>query len=163
MEKQFMEIVLAKLDKMEDNFNQIFAKLEEHDKKFNQIFAKLEEHDKKFNQIFAKLEEHDKKFNQVFAKLEEHDKKFDQVFAKFEEIDQEFRSIKDFLIVKEDEFFNKTRALFDGYFASLEKNTELESRQKATEQKVEIDSLRISVLEETSKQHEEQLSKLSAI
>lgn len=138
MEKEFMEKVLSKLDKQEE-FSQ---------KMFEQVFMKLEENNKKFDQVFTKLEEHDKKFDQVFAKLEEHSK--------------EIRSIKNFLVVKEDELFNKIRALFDGYTANLEKNNDLESRQTATEQKVDIDSLRISMLEDTSKHHTEQISKLLA-
>lgn len=141
MEKEFMEKVLAKLDKQEEFSQKMLHKLEKHDKDLEQIFAKLEEHDKKFDKVFAKLEEHDKKF-------EEHSK--------------EIRSINNFLIVKEDELFNKIRALFDGYTANLEKNNALESRQTATEQKVDINSLRISMLEDTSKHHTEQISKLLA-
>ena len=127
MEKEFMEKVLAKLDKQEEFSQKMLHKLEKHDKDLEQIFAKLEEHDKKF---------------------EEHSK--------------EIRSINNFLIVKEDELFNKIRALFDGYTANLEKNNVLESRQTATEQKVDINSLRISMLEDTSKHHTEQISKLLA-
>lgn len=127
MEKEFMEKVLAKLDKQEEFSQKMLHKLEKHDKDLEQIFAKLEEHDKKF---------------------EEHSK--------------EIRSINNFLIVKEDELFNKIRALFDGYTANLEKNNALESRQTATEQKVDINSLRISMLEDTSKHHTEQISKLLA-
>ena len=82
MEKEFMEKVLAKLDKQEEFSQKMLHKLEKHDKKFDKVFAKLEEHDKKF---------------------EEHSK--------------EIRSINNFLIVKEDELFNKIRALFDGYTA----------------------------------------------
>lgn len=72
--------------------------------------------------------EEQKKFNKVvLEKLEEHDKKLD-------EHGKEISSIKDFLIVKEDELFNKIRALFDGYTISYEKDTEFESRQIFTEQ-----------------------------
>lgn len=127
MEREFMEKVLAKLDKQEEFSQKMLHKLEKHDKDLEQISAKLEEHDKKF---------------------EEHSK--------------EIRSINNFLIVKEDELFNKIRALFDGYTANLEKNNALESRQTATEQKVDINSLRISMLEDTSKHHTEQISKLLA-
>ena len=141
MEKEFMEKVLAKLDKQEEFSQKMLHKLEKHDKDLEQISAKLEKHDKDLEQISAKLEEHDKKF-------EEHSK--------------EIRSINNFLIVKEDELFNKIRALFDGYTANLEKNNALESRQTATEQKVDINSLRISMLEDTSKHHTEQISKLLA-
>ena len=183
MEKEFMEKVLAKLDKQEEDskqillkldehdkqFEQIFAKLNEHDKQFEQIFTKLNEHDKRFEQIFAKLDEHDEKFEQIFAKLDEHDEKFEQVFAKlnehdkkFADHDKEFRNLKDCLMVIEVELFNKIKALFDGYTINQEKGTELESRQSSTEQKVEVNSLRISVLEDASKEHTEQISKLLA-
>lgn len=48
------------------------------------------------------------------------------------------------------------------YNANFEKNTDLESRQDTTERKVEINSLRISNLEDTSKNHSKQISKLLA-
>ena len=148
MEKEFIELILAKLTGLEESSNKVLAKLEEHDKKFDQVFAKLEVHDKKFDQVFAKLEEHDKK-------LEEHEKLI-------KENSQEIRSIKEFIMIKEDELFNKIRALFDGYNSNFEKNINLEIRQNATEQKVEVNSFKISMLEDTSKRHEEQISKLSA-
>lgn len=44
----------------------------------------------------------------------------------------------------------------------LKKNTYLESRQDDTEQKVAINYLRISSLEDTSKKHSKQISKLLA-
>lgn len=153
MEKEFMEKVLESIAEQRNFSEKILTNLEENNKQFKKIFAKLEEHDKKFDQVFAKLEEHDKKFDQVFAKLEEHEKLI-------RENTKEIRSIKDFLIVKEDELFNKIQALFDGYNSNYEKNIDIESRQSVTEQKVDINSLRISVLEETSKKHSKQISKL---
>lgn len=141
MEKEFMEKVLEGFVEQRSFSEKILANLKENNKQFKKIFAKLEEHDKKFDQVFAKLEEHDK-----------------LIIENTEEI----RGIKDFLVVKEDELFNKIRALFDGYNSNFEKNTNLESRQNETEQKVGINSLRISMLEEASKKHTKQLSKLLA-
>lgn len=141
MEKEFMEKVLAKLDQNQENFERVFAKLEENDKNFEKVFKKLEEHDQEFSEI-------SNNFKMIDAKLEEHD--------------QEFREIKDYLFVFEDKFTAQAKALFDGYSTSIEKNTELELKQSAIGQKVELDSLRISVLEEDSKRHSKQISKLLA-
>ena len=66
------------------------------------------------------------------------------------------------MIIIEDKFSNEIPALFDAYNANFEKNTDLESRQDTTERKVEINSLRISNLEDTSKNHSKQISKLLA-
>ena len=169
MNKEFMEKVLAKLDQNQENFEKVFAKLEEHDEKFERVFAKLEEHNEKFERVFAKLEEHDEKFERVFAKLEEHDQEFNEIsnnfkliITKLEKDDVELREIKDYLFVFEDTFTTKTKALFDGYSTSVEKGTELELKQNAIGQKVDLDSLRISVLEEDSKRHTKQISKLLA-
>lgn len=141
MEREFMEKVLNKLDVLSSDVNEMKSDINElkNDMNGQKAFS------------IRVLENFDK----VFAKLDEHDK---LIKANTKEIGK----IKDFLIVKEDELFNKIRALFDGYNSNYEKETDLEVRQKDTEQKVGINSLRISMLEETSKHHTEQISNLLA-
>ena len=141
MEEEVMEKVLSKLEQNQNNFEKLFAKLDEHDKEFEKINAKLDEHDKRFEEI-------DTNFKTVNAKLDEHDK--------------EFKEIKNYLLVLEDKISTELPALFDGYSTNIEKSTEIEFKQKDLEKKVELDSLRISVLEDDSKHHTKQISKLLA-
>lgn len=135
--------------------DKVLAKLDAHDEKFDKIFQKLEEHDEKFDKVFQKLEEHDKKFI-------EHDEKFDNIFNILKEHSEDLREIKRYLIIIEDKLSNDIPALFDGYSMNAEKNRELEINQKATDKKVEINSIKISNLEKTSKKHEKNLKKLLA-
>ena len=78
------------------------------------------------------------------------------------DIQSTMANIQRSLLLIEDQVMNKIPALFDGYSANFEKGVELDNRQTKTEQTVELNSLRISMLEETSKHHTEQLSRLSA-
>ena len=176
MLKEFMEQVLAKLDQNQENFEKVFAKLEEHDKEFKKINARLDEHDKEFKKINARLDEHDKEFKKINARLDAHDRRFEEIDNNFVDIaenfklinlklsdhDKQFKEIKNCLLVLEDKITNELPALFDGFSANVEKSTVVEFKQKAIEQKVELDSLRISSLEDISKQHSEQISKLLA-
>ena len=169
MLKEFMEQVLAKLDQNEENFEKVSAKLEEHDKEFEKINAKLDEHDRRFEEI-------DNNFKIVNARLDAHDRRFEEIDNNFVDIaenfklinlklsdhDKQFKEIKNCLLVLEDKITNELPALFDGFSANVEKSTVVEFKQKAIEQKEELDSLRISSLEDISKQHSEQISKLLA-
>ena len=167
MLEEFMEKVLVKLDKQEEFSQKVLEKLDENEKNFKNIFAKLEEHDRKFDMVFAKLEEHDKKFQEIDKQFEIVNQKFEVVNQKFAKVDEQFadmnkeiKGIKNYIIIIEDKLSNEIPALFDGYNSNFEKNTNLESRQDVTEQKVAINSLRISSLEDTSKKHSKQISKL---
>ena len=141
MEKEFMEKVLSQLE--------IQAK------KSDRIFEKLEEHDKKFDMVFEKLEEHDKKFDMVFKILNEHT-------IQIKKLQKEVSGIKDYLVQLEHDLKDQIPALFDGYIMNYEKNTGIDLRQSDLKAKVELNSLRISMLEGSSKRHDELLSKLSA-
>ena len=102
------------------------------------------------------------KFEVVNQKFEVVNQKFASVDEQFADMNKEIKEIKNYLIIIEDKLSNEIPALFDGYNSNFEKNTDLESRQDATEQKVAINSLRISSLEDTSKNHSKQISKLLA-
>ena len=138
----------------------VFAKLEEHDRKFDMVFAKLEEHDRKFQEIDKQFEKVNEQFKKVNQKFEVVNQKFASVDEQFADMNKEIKEIKNYLIIIEDKISNQIPALFDGYNSNFEKNTDLESRQDVTEQKVAINSLRISSLEDTSKKHSKQISKL---
>ena len=140
----------------------VFAKLEEHDRKFDMVFAKLEEHDRKFQEIDKQFEKVNEQFKKVNQKFEVVNQKFASVDEQFADMNKEIKEIKNYLIIIEDKISNQIPALFDGYNSNFEKNTDLESRQDVTEQKVAINSLRISNLEDTSKKHSKQISKILA-
>ena len=178
MEKEFMEAVMSKLNQIDTITSQLnaieasIAKLEEmkasiakldamEERSMSRLDA-IEASITRLDAIEASITRLDAMEEKSMSRLDEMEENFQKVFAMLEEHGREIRSIKDFLIVKEDELFNKIRALFDGYTASYEKNIDLEFRQNATEEKVGINSIRISMLEDTSKIHTKQISELSA-
>lgn len=162
MLEEFMEKVLVKLDKQEEFSQKVLSKLDENEKNFKKIFAKLEEHDKKFQEIDKQFEIVNQRFEKIDEQFKEVNQKFVSVDEQFADINKEIKEIKNCLIIIEDKLSNEIPALFDGYNSNFEKNTNLESRQDVTEQKVAINSLRISSLEDTSKTHSKQISKLLA-
>ena len=180
MLQEFMEKVLAKLDKNEENFEKVFAKLNEHDEEFKKINAKLDEHDEEFKKINTKLDAHDKKFEEIDNEFKEIrqlikdvDLKLDRemddislffrdVGAKLSEHDKEFRKVNNTLLRLETETKREISILFDGYGLNREKSTDLETKQTVLEPKVELDSLRIPTLEDISKHHEKNIAKLLA-
>ena len=166
-----------------ENFDKVFVKLDEHDKlikantqEIKSIKDTLKANAKEMAEIKDTLKANAKEMAEIKDTVKANTKEIvgikDILKANAKEMAEikdtvktntkEIGKIKDFLIVKEDELFNKIRALFDGYNSNYEKETDLEVRQKDTEQKVGINSLRISMLEETSKHHTEQISNLLA-
>ena len=190
MEREFMEKVLNKLDVlssdvsgMKSDINDMKSDINElkNDmngqkafsirvlENFDKVFVKLDEHDKlikantqEIKSIKDTLKANAKEMAEIKDTLKANAKEMAEIKDTVKTNTKEIGKIKDFLIVNEDELFNKIRALFDGYNSNYEKETDLEVRQKDTEQKVGINSLRISMLEETSKHHTEQISNLLA-
>ena len=187
--EEILKQILVKIDDLKietnNNFDKVNERLDSHAEELKKINARLDEHEEKINQmnemmisefeeisinfkmIFAKLAEHDKQFErieeqfkEVNAKLAEHDKQFKEVNSKLSDHDLEFTEIKNYLLVLEDNLSTKLPALFDGYSANKEKTDEIEERQECMEGQLKLNSLRISVLEESSKTYSEQLSKL---
>ena len=152
-----------------ENFDKVFVKLDEHDKlikantqEIKSIKDTLKANAKEMAEIKDTVKANTKEIVGIKDILKANAKEMAEIKDTVKTNTKEIGKIKDFLIVKEDELFNKIRALFDGYNSNYEKETDLEVRQKDTEQKVGINSLRISMLEETSKHHTEQISNLLA-
>lgn len=99
------------------------------------------------------LKEHTKILNEHTDKLSNHDKRLDNM-------DETIKDIKRSLIIIEDAVTNKIPAFFDGHSSHqehLEKNDkEIEELQMVSENH----SLRLIMLEDTSKQHSQQLKNL---
>ena len=166
MTEQFMNTVLTKLDEHSEEFKKINAKLEDHDGEFKKINAKLEDHDEEFKKINAKLENHDEKIE----KLEKSDagltRELENVYMLLKEMtrkqDERYETLHRSLLIIEDKVSRELPALFDGYKINIEKTTDLEIRHNSLEENVELNSMKISNLEEISKTHDNQLSKLLA-
>ena len=173
MLEELIKKVLSKLEEqseeMKRQFEMVNQRFEQIDQRFEEVNQRFEQIDQRFEEVNQRFEQIDQRFegvNQKFVSIDEQFKKANQKFIsideQFVEMKAEIKEIKNYLIIIEDKLSNEIPALFDGYNSNFEKNTILESRQDDTEQKVAINSLRISSLEDTSKKHSKQISKLLA-
>ena len=110
--------------------------------------------------VNQKFVEYDKQFEEINSHLANHDKQFEKCDKQFEEIHQTLAEIKRSVLFMEDYMTNKIPALFDAYQLNQEKHEEFNSRITSTEDISYSNSLRISVLEDTSKIHSQQIKKL---
>ena len=98
----------------------------------------------------------------VLSILEEHSQMLKEHGKILQEHTKDIKDIKNYLFVFENKISNELPALFDGYSMNIEKTSEIEFKQKATDKKVEFNSIKISNLEKVSKQHDKQLKKLTS-
>ncbi len=162
MEKEFMENANQKFNdydeqfkKCDKQFEKMHSRLSNHGKQFEEIHAHLADHDKQFEEIHAHLADHDKQFEEIHAHLADHDKQF-------EEIRQDLNEIKRSVLFMEEYITSKIPALFDAYLSHEQKNEEFDNRITNLEKNSDVNSLKISILEDTSKKHSSQLAKLSS-
>ena len=106
------------------------------------------------------LEQHTKILDEHTAIVEYHSKMFGCHEEKLDEHSNDIASIKRTLLLIENAVTNKIPALFAGYQSHQEKRQEFNSRIHHVEDVSEINSIKISILEDTSKAHSKQLNQL---
>lgn len=94
------------------------------------------------------MEQMKKGFMEMNQKFEEVNKKFEEVNQRLDEHDRKFEEIQRALIVIEDKVANEIPALFDGYNANNEHYEMLEKRVSELEEKENLNSVKISILED---------------
>ena len=115
--------------------------------------------------VLPTLEEHSialKTINEHTKIIEEHSKTLNEHTKILNEHSKDLAEIKKYLFILEDKISNELPALFDGFSMNIEKTSEIEFKQKATDKKVEVNSIKISNLEKVSKMHDKQLKKLAS-
>ena len=133
----------------------VLSILEEHSQMLKEQGQTLREHSKI-------LEEHSQMLKEQGQMLREHSQKLEEHGKILQEHTKDIKDIKNYLFVFENKISNELPALFDGYSMNIEKTSEIEFKQKATDKKVEFNSIRISNLEKVSKLHDKQLKKLTS-
>ena len=172
MSKEFEEKVLSILEehsialKTINEHTKIIGEhsktLDEHTKTLDVHTKILDEHTKILNEHTRILNEHTKTLNEHTRILNEHTKTLNEHTRILNEHSKDLAEIKKYLLVLEDKISNELPALFDGFSMNIEKTSEIEFKQKATDKKVEFNSIKISNLEKVSKMHDKQLKKLAS-
>ena len=158
MSKEFEEKVLSILEE-----HSIALKtINEHTKIIGEHSKTLDEHTKTLDVHTKILDEHTKILNEHTRILNEHTKTLNEHTRILNEHSKDLAEIKKYLLVLEDKISNELPALFDGFSMNIEKTSEIEFKQKATDKKVEFNSIKISNLEKVSKMHDKQLKKLAS-
>ena len=137
-----------KLDKIISMLNECLQKLSKHDEKFEEL-------DKRLDRVEERLDEHDKRFDN-------HENRLNSIENILNEHTKDIESIKRSLAIIEDAVTNKIPALFDAIQSNMEKHEEFDNRITKLENISDTNSLKISILEDTSKIHSKQLAKLSS-
>ena len=140
----------------------VLSILEEHSQMLKEQGQTLREHSKILEEHSQMLKEQGQMLKEQSQMLREHSQKLEEHSKILQEHTKDIKDIKNYLFVFENKISNELPALFDGYSMNIEKTSEIEFKQKATDKKVEFNSIRISNLEKVSKQHDKQLKKLTS-
>lgn len=122
-----------------------------------EILNRIDKNHAEYMKIFARQ---DKRFEEQEKKFDEHGKKIDDIDALIKQHSEDIASIKKSLLLIEDAVTDKIPALFDAFMVNRQKNEEQDNNIHKLEKTSEFHSLKISILENTSKKHSEQLNRL---
>ena len=140
----------------------VLSILEEHSQMLKEQGQTLREHSKILEEHSQMLKEQGQMLKEQSQMLREHSQKLEEHSKILQEHTKDIKDIKNYLFVFENKISNELPALFDGYSMNIEKTREIEFKQKATDKKVEFNSIKISNLEKVSKLHDKQLKKLTS-
>ena len=140
----------------------VLSILEEHSQMLKEQGQTLREHSKTLEEHSQMLKEQGQMLKEQSQMLREHSQKLEEHSKILQEHTKDIKDIKNYLFVFENKISNELPALFDGYSMNIEKTSEIEFKQKATDKKVEFNSIKISNLEKVSKLHDKQLKKLTS-
>lgn len=147
MEEKIIEIMQKNFNIMNEKFQEMNERFEGVNQRFDKMDSKFESKidalDKKFE---SKIDALDSKFE---SKIDTLDKKFD---FKFEFIQKELKQIKEKLVEHDKKFedygMDKIPALFEGYQTNYELCKKLQEKTDKMQEQVNINSLKISILED---------------
>ena len=131
MEEKLFEYVKNNFDFMKQGF-------EEMQKNFKEM---LDFMNQKFEDVYHRFDMIDAKFEDVYRTLDAHNRKF----VEFQEMFNDFQRS---LVLIEYNVSDKIPALFDAFTVNHDLYEKLEKRVDDLEQKQNVDSLKISILEE---------------
>lgn len=159
---------LEENDKKYEEFKKkIMQNLEKDNKRHAEIMHRFEERDKRHAEIMHKLEENEKRHAEIMHRFEENDKRhrkhgdFEQeIRQKFKEHDEILADLKRSTLIIEEYVTNRIPALFDAYSLNQEQHDRIDEKFDNLEKVTDTHSLKISILEENSKNHSKQLAKL---
>lgn len=145
MEEKLFEYVKNNFDFMKQGFKEMQKNFKEvldfMNQKFEDVYRRFDVIDAKFEDVYRKFDVINAKFEDVYHILDAHNRKF----AEFQEMFNDFQRS---LVLIEYNVSDKIPALFDAFTVNHDLYEKLEKRVDDLEQKRNVDSLKISILEE---------------
>ena len=114
----------------------------------------------KVDLLTTRVDDNSKKIDILTTRVDDNSKKLDEHTRILNEHTEDLQSIKRTLTIIEDAVTNKIPALFNAHQANQEKHEEFDNRITNVENVSSTNSLKISILEDSSKMHSMKLTKL---
>ena len=115
-----------------------------------------------FNEFRKKFEEVDNRLDKVENRLDRVENRLDNIEGRLEDIESILLSLQRSMLIIEDYMKNNIPALFDGYSLNQDQHNEFKQKINNLEKDTDSNSLKISILEDTTKVHSSILESLQS-
>lgn len=117
---------------------------------------------KQFNEFREKFAEVDNRLDKVENRLDKIEYRLDNIEGRLEDIESILLSLQRSMLIMEDYMKNNIPALFDGYSLNQDQHNEFKQKITSLEKDTDSNSLKISILEDTTKVHSSILESLQS-
>ena len=114
------------------------------------------------NEVREKFAEIDNRFDKVENRLDKVENRLDKIDYRLDNIESILLSLKRSMLIMEDYMKNNIPALFDGYSLNQDQHNEFKQKITSLEKDTDSNSLKISILEDTTKVHSSILESLQS-
>ena len=128
----------------------------------NEFREKFAEIDNRFDKVENRLDRVENRLDKVENRLDKVENRLDNIESKLEDIESILLSLKRSMLIMEDYMKNNIPALFDGYSLNQDQHNEFKQKINNLEKDTDSNSLKISILEDTTKVHSSILESLQS-
>ena len=128
----------------------------------NEVREQLNEFREKFAEVDNRLDKVENRLDKVENRLDKIEYRLDNIEGKLEDIESILLSLKRSMLIMEDYMKNNIPALFDGYSLNQDQHNEFKQKINNLEKDTDSNSLKISILEDTTKVHSSILESLQS-
>ena len=128
----------------------------------NEVREQLNEFREKFAAIDNRFDKVENRLDRIENRLDKVENRLDNIESKLEDIESILLSLKRSMLIMEDYMKNNIPALFDGYSLNQDQHNEFKQKINNLEKDTDSNSLKISILEDTTKVHSSILESLQS-
>ncbi len=128
----------------------------------NEVREQFNEFREKFAEVDNRLDKVENRLDRVENRLDRVENRLDNIESKLEDIESILLSLKRSMLIMEDYMKNNIPALFDGYSLNQDQHNEFKQKINNLEKDTDSNSLKISILEDTTKVHSSILESLQS-